>query len=387
MLTFTGFSGINNVQPAYRLKDADLVTAADVDIGLTGELSRRAGYTEVSALCHKNLHQSKGFMLATVGGVLTAIWPSGDRHVIHPALGHGRVRYCNLPDGRTSFSNGLIHGMTDGITGADWSIPAPDLAATNAAHGALDPGSYRYHITFVRLADGLEGPATSSDPFDVTLGGVRFEALPERTGYAVNVYLSGKDGEGAYLAGVAMGTEFAFAGRNAELVLPCRTLDLIPVPVGTLTATWRGRILVVQGRVLWATMPGTTHLCQWRDFKQFDADITAVQPVENGVYVGTTGGLIYLGGVQFDGLTYKDTQAGAVVLGSGVIAPGSSIKLGDGSGQGDAMLCIAGGYIVGGFDGGVLSRLTDDRYHTVAAEVSATYREINGIPQYIAVPQ
>ena len=116
MLTFESFTGINNVLPGHRRSSGELASALNVDIGLTGEIARRGGYSEASALCHKNLHQSTGYMLATVGGALTAIWPNGDRHVVHPALGFSRVRYCNLPDGRTLFSNGLIHGMTDGLT-------------------------------------------------------------------------------------------------------------------------------------------------------------------------------------------------------------------------------------------------------------------------------
>lgn len=51
MLTFASFSGINNVQPSERLTPrpktgvTPLAAAADVDIGITGELSRRAAFS------------------------------------------------------------------------------------------------------------------------------------------------------------------------------------------------------------------------------------------------------------------------------------------------------------------------------------------------------
>ena len=48
---------------------------------------------------------------------------------------------------------------------------------------------------------------------------------------------------------------------------------------------------------------------------------------------------------------------GRVVLGSGVSVPGKSIKL------------------------------TEGKYVTSATEVAATFREINGVPQYLAIPQ
>lgn len=389
MLTFKGFTGINNVLPEKRRSGSDLTRALNVDIGLTGDITRRGGYTEESALCHKNIWQADGFKLATCGSVLTAIHPNGDRHVIHPALGPERVWYCNLPDGRTTYTNGLIQGVTDGLTNAERSVPAPgSLGAPGMAFGLLHPGQYRYHLTHVRLADRLEGPALSSQPVAIEHGGLRLDGLAQRDGHETHVYLSGPDGEGAYLAGVATGNSFEYTGNNAALVLPCRTLGAQPFPVGTITAFWRGRVLVAQGDVLWASRSAMPHLSDWRDFKPMGAAITVIQPVDDGIYVGTAKDLIFLAGTTWDQLAYVPTRRGPVVPGSGVTAPGDRIKLGDGAGNGTAMLCIAGGEIVAGFGSGQTTSLTDGRYRTTATEVCATFREVEGgIPQYLAVPQ
>ena len=153
------------------------------------------------------------------------------------------------------------------------------------------------------------------------------------------------------------------------------------------TAFWRGRVLVAQGSVLWASRPSAPHLADWRDFKQFPAAITAVQPVDDGIYVGTAQDLVYLSGSAWDQLSYTPTKRGPVVLGSGVPAPGNRLKLGEGIGGGAAMLCIAGGEVVAGFSGGQTSSLTGERYRTAATEVCATFREVDGVPQYLAVPQ
>lgn len=387
MLTFAEFTGINNQAPEHRMGGTDLVQATDVDIGLTGDISRRGGYVEVTDQCHKNLHQAQGFMLATCGNALTAIHPGGARHVIHPALGPERIWYCDLPDGRTTYTNGLIHGVTDGLVGMDRSVPVPaTLGLADASFGALHPGQYRYHLTHMRLADRLEGPAISSAPIAIDQGGLRLDGLPVRAGHAINVYLSGKDGEGAYLAGTTTERSFEFGGNNAALVLPCRTLGAQPFPVGTITAFWRGRVLVAQGDVLWASRPSAPHLADWKDFKQLPSSITTIQAVDDGVYVGTADDLIWLGGTTWDGLTFTPTKRGPVVKGSGVSADGDCLKLGDGTGTGTAMLCIAGGEIVAGFAGGQTSSLTGGRYRTMATEVCATFREVNGIPQYMAVP-
>lgn len=367
---------------------SELVAALDVDLGLTGEISRRAGFASTSPLCHKNLHQAAGYMLATVESDLTAIHPNGDRHIVAESLGMERVWYCDLPDGRTAFSNGLIHGITDGLTGKPWAIPTPEsVGALAQAAGSLHPGRYAYHLTYVR-ADGLEGPAASAVPVQVDSGGVYIAGMPVLDGHTINVYLSGHDGAGAYLAGSTANGEFLFGGKNDTLVLPCRTVGLSPAPVGTLAAFWRGRVLVAQGSTLWATMPHAPHLLDMRrDFKQMGARITLIQPVDDGVYVGTDAGLSFLGGEQWDQLTYQATGLGAVVLGSGATVPGNRIKLGDGVGSGTAMMCIAGGHIVAGFNGGQAYAMTEGAYKTDVAEVAATFREVGDIPQYVAIPQ
>ncbi|WP_177340755.1 hypothetical protein [Comamonas thiooxydans] len=386
MLTFKSFTGINNVQPEHRLKASDLLAAKDVDIGLDGEVSRRSGYQRLSEVCHKNLWQGAGFQLATTEGALVSIAAHGLTTVLWPNIGPERVWYCNLPDGRTLFSTGLQRGVTDGVTAWPLTVPEPtSLGALDFAFGELEPGQYRYGLSHVRLSGRAEGPVRVSEPVSVLQGGLRLDGLPQLPGHALNVYLSGRDGEGMFFAGTAVERSFEYGGRNSELVLPARTLGAQVLPDGTLMAFWRGRVLVAQGKVLWASRPAVPHLSDWRDFKPMTADITALVSVDTGIYVGTTQDLIFLGGETFDGLSYTATKRGSVVLGSGIEAPGHRLALGDGTGAGAAMLCIAGGEVVAGFDGGQTTSLTANRFKTQAKEVSAAFREVNGIPQYMAV--
>ena len=124
MMTFDKFSGINNVLPSERLPPDALTVVTNVDIGLSGELRRRQGYAKVSPDAHTNLHEAAGTLLATVGlnGDLTNV---GTSAVLYPSLGHDRVWYCDLPDGRTAFSNGLICGVTDWVSATGWGVPTP----------------------------------------------------------------------------------------------------------------------------------------------------------------------------------------------------------------------------------------------------------------------
>lgn len=388
MLTFSAFKGINNAQPTERLGENELATATNVDIGLSGEISRRDGYTEVSALCHKNLHQADGFMLATCNGDLVKS-DGATQTVLQASLGSDRVWYCNLPGGRTAFSNGLICGITDGITTTKWGVPTPEsLGALTEVAGDLFPGDYRYSLTYVRLADGLEGAPAHAEPVALADGGLVLTGLPELAGHKINVYLTGADGVQAYFAGSTNNAAFSFTGKNTQLVLPCRTEMLEPAPAGTVTALWRGRVLVAVGPVLYASMPHRhEHFMRSRDFKQFSAPITLVQPVEGGIWVGTEKELAFLAGTEFDGLVFRSAMPGAVVLGSGVRVPMGQLVRGDATNSADAMVCIADGVLVAGYADGASARLTEGRYATAVTEVAATFRMVDRIPQYIAVPQ
>lgn len=389
MLTFEKFTGINNVVPSHRLKKTELVTAADVDIGLTGELKRRSGYAESAATCHKNLWQADGFMLATVAGNDLKAFVGASYTTVSASLGVERVWYCNLPDGRTTFSNGSINGITNGTVTTAWGVPIPTgLGAIADVAGSLFPGDYQYQLTYRRTADGLESGPLYSNPTAIAAGGIALTGLPTLAGHTINVYLTSTNGGTAFYAGNTATSSFTYTGANDALVLPCRTENLSPAPVGTVTAFWRGRVLVAQGSVLWASMAGRwQHFNLRRDFKQFSANITLIQPVDGGIFVGTEDELCFLAGVEFDKLTYVQKAKGRVVLGSGVAVRGELLQQREGAGVGSAMVCIADRVITAGFSDGQITRMTEGRYVTDVTEVSATFRMVDRIPQYIAVPQ
>jgi hypothetical protein len=390
MLTFKAFTGINNAQPTHRLGTSELTAALNVDVGLSGEVSRRAGYSQLYGTCHKNLWQANGFKLATIAGNdLYAISPSWAYTLVSASLGTSRVWYCNLPDGRTTFSNGAINGITSGGASVGWGVPIPtSLGAIADVSGSLFAGDYQYQLTYRRTADGLESGPLYSNPNTITAGGIALTGLPTLTGHTINVYITGHNGGTAYYAGNTATSTFSYTGTNATLVKPCRTEMLSPAPVGTVTAFWRGRVLVAQGSVLRASMAGRwQHFNMRRDFKQFSAPITLIQPVDGGIFVGTTKELCFLAGTEFDKLTYVQVINGSTVLGSGVTVRGELLKQGEGAGLGSAMVCIADSVVVAGFSDGQIVRLTEGRYSTAVTEVAATFRMNGRIPQYIAVPQ
>lgn len=388
MLKFDSFKGINNVMPPERLEKSELVSALNVDISNNGQLLRRQGYAQVIAECHRNLWQGPAFKLCTLGaGELVSIVGTTET-VVHEALGPDRVWYCRLPDGRVVFSNGLIGGITDGSTSHLIGVPLPDSGGTfTSIPGQLHPGLYQWALTHTRLSDGLEGGTTYGDAVDVQEGGILLTGLPVRDGYSTTVYLTGANGDTFFLAGLAVGGSFSYTGANDALSAPCHSLLLAPMPVGILPAFWRTRLLMAVGNTLVASQPNRWEIHDpAKDVKQFSARITLVQPVHDGLYVGTDEELAFLSGTTFDGLSFVRSIPGPVLLGSGVSV--GADRIGEGATKGDAMICIANRLICAGMPGGAVNQMTEDRYEVDASitEVQAAFREVRGIPQYLATP-
>jgi hypothetical protein len=394
MATLKSYAGINNVAPANELSLEDFASASNIDLDLNGKPGRRAGYASDSATVHKNLWKAKPCTLATRGAAGDLVNVDSGA-VLHAGLGHTpRVWYCDLPDGRTIYSNGVTQGVVNAAASAvaSWGIPLPNLAGVAAANtaGNLHAGDYQWALTHQRLADGIEGgPSYKSGVVAVTTGGISFTGIPVPAGYRTNVYLTSHNGSERYLAGFTTNGSFSFTGKNKDLVLPCRTDWMNPAPAGKLLGFWRGRALVAVGTALFASRPHSWELYDLvRDFKNFSANITLVQPVDGGIWVGTEKELAFLGGNTWDQLARVVKVTAGAVLGSGCKVPGEWIRVGKGRGQGDAMVCIADGWLVAGFADGSLVPLSQDRYRVSASEVSAAFRLVgNDLPQYIALPQ
>ena len=77
-MKFTNFTGINNVQPSERLGESDLAQAVNVDVGLSGEVARRQGFTTLDATLPVGwLHERKDCTLVVSGSDLIAVSLNG----------------------------------------------------------------------------------------------------------------------------------------------------------------------------------------------------------------------------------------------------------------------------------------------------------------------
>ena len=101
MLKLKKFTGINNQLPPERMAPEDLVAATNVDIGLTGEISRRSGYQLIHSDCHKNLFEARDFLLATVNHDKSRCYAINDRDLKNSCLaqvGNDKSRCYSIQD-------------------------------------------------------------------------------------------------------------------------------------------------------------------------------------------------------------------------------------------------------------------------------------------------
>lgn len=159
-------------------------------------------------------------------------------------------------------------------------------------------------------------------------------------------------------------------------------------PRATSIEAYKGRIYLAVDKTLWATELFQYHLVdRTRGFMQFEHDITLVMAVDDGLYVGTTGGLYFLKGV-FGQFTLSIVVADPVLPGSGSRVPINLVHPNARQGPmptGKAVVLMTTAGILACFDGGTAFNLTHDRVllpHGVSA--AALFRQDQGANSYIA---
>lgn len=191
----------------------------------------------------------------------------------------------------------------------------------------------------------------------------------------------GEAGAGQWVSPVVRPTETLGAIRGKQLTAP---------PNATSMEAYKGRIYLANGRVLWATEMYLYDLVdKTKNFMMFEADITMIAAVDDGMYVGTTEELLFIAGTLNEGFKLTHIIASGVVAGSAVLVPYSkaipqarSGPVPEGSGP---MFMTSAGIIVG-MNGGNAFNLTQD--HMVfpdAVGAAALYREDQGANSYVAV--
>jgi hypothetical protein len=188
----------------------------------------------------------------------------------------------------------------------------------------------------------------------------------------------------------------------SPVLLPTPTLGPISgrllgkVPMATNLAYWNGRIYLACGRLLWATdLWLYDRVDQTRTFFQFEDDITMVDAVTDGLYVGTTSACYFLGYEKQIGGSIKDLKrtllmSYGVLMRSSVQVPAELIKpqisQDPQSPIKNAVMFLTHTGVIAGFDSGATYNLTQaDFLFPLAERASTMFRRQDGINQFVAV--
>lgn len=302
------FAGIKNTVSDRRLKEAELVSAVNVDIDDAGQLRRRRGRRQISALPHHSLKQLGDIVLVVRDGMLGQL--RGAAFTPIEQVGESPLAYVRVGD--------MIY------------------FASRTATGKI-----------------MEG-----------------QVMPW-----------GEQGAGQWVSPVTRPTETLGAIRGRQLTAP---------PTATILEHYRGRIYMAEGRVLWATELYLYDLVdRSRNFMMFEAEITMVAAVDDGIYVGTTTELVFLTGTLNDGFKLSPVAQAGVVAGSCVSVPyvkampqARTTAVPEGYGP---MFMTSDGIVLG-MPGGVAYNLTEKTVvFPDAVSAAALYREDQGANAYVAV--
>lgn len=187
------------------------------------------------------------------------------------------------------------------------------------------------------------------------------------------------DGQGLWLSQVIDTTDTLGAVSGQLLGDPIRA---------TCIEAYKGRIYLADGKTLWATELYQYHYTnRTRGFMQFEHEITLLMAVDNGLYVGTTGGLYFLQGV-FGSFKLSHINEDAVIRGSGQMVPGELVHpqaRNQPMPAGAAAVFMTSGGIMAGFDNGTCFNLTSGTMvFPTGVSAASLFRQDQGANSYVA---
>lgn len=327
MPTIKKFTGLNNVSPPRDARPGDLQTASNVLITDGGSIKRRSGKVEISNDPTHSLFAVDDVLYYVQDGALT-MNDLGPVALVDPLADAASWMYYALLNNQVYFSNGVDSGIISNGTALSWGVAAPEQPLLASTTGSGDPGTYLISLTYL-LSDGQESAASQTVAVNTTGGGITITNISASSDTRVThvcVYVSGPDGEagpkgsGLFRAlTLANGTTSATVTNLPSTGPECYTLNLSPMPAGKFIGFYRGRMYVAVGQFLLYSEPWAYALTALdHNFLPFETDIIAVIYLENGIWVGTTKGCMFLAGTDPEaegGFNIKSRLAGACLTG------------------------------------------------------------------------
>lgn len=385
--TFEKFLGLRNTVSEESFELGDLSVALNTDVTDALRAQRRAGYAATAVTAAVHSFWSNGSVALMVNGSdLVEVQPDYSTRVIRTGLSVGARMYYTIIGNRVFYSNGIENGVFSNGQSRTWGLQAPTkLPLADPIGGSLPAGIYQYALTYVR-GDGQESGTGRSGLVSLTVpGGIRFYDMPASADPSVTykrLYVSPVNGDALWLL-MALPNAATDATYTVERTgtLPLTTQFLSPALPGTHLAAFSGHLLLARGATLYRSEPFAPELFDLRKGLPFPARITLVAPVDDGVYLGTEVGVIWLPGRDPEKwIEQPRLDYGAI---PGTLAYTSAEEISD-QRQGPAAVFATTKGICAGLAGGSILNLTAARFnYPVMDEGAAVVRDSRGTVQYL----
>lgn len=255
-----------------------------------------------------------------------------------------------------------VYGPT-GVRDVCAATPA-GLAVQVATAGGLDAGKYAIAACF---ADAWgEGPMSPVAFVDVPKGG---GMVIQNWQLGMRVYRTLANGDILYR--VRAPDSFIGAG---EIGAQEASHGLDPIPPGEIIRQWKGRLLSVRANTLYFSEPFRYGVCSRRyGFMRFPTAIRFLEPVDGGIFVGQSDGVLFVSGTEPKSMQVQKTESATPIARSSMILKSTSLYPMEGVSGELACWLSEKGYVLGLSNGQILSmqqsriRLSGSRAETVLA--------------------
>ena len=319
--------GVNTRLAAHALPNGTLRNAVNVDIDSTGRIKRRQGYQRLLAGQAHSLWADANNLLLVLDGDLVRVNPdTPETTLIRADVGTDPISYAQVAN-LLYYGNRTVRGRLDLYTGTHYNAfgPAnPEGAPTLmvGSEGALPAGTYQLVLTFISALGEESGAGLASTIELTTAGSIRLTHIPQGDASKVRIYCTTPNGiellkQTDLVKGI---TEYELTTITRGKLLATQFLE--PLPAGDLLRYFRGRLYLADGPVVWHSQPIHYGLYAPDDdyLPPFAADITLLEPVEEGIYIGA-GGTWFLHGSGPADFVLRFIDAETPIPGTGLSVP------------------------------------------------------------------
>lgn len=286
--------------------------------------------------------------------------------------------------GKIFVTDGSRHYEIEGDVVRAWGLPVPQVTLAPAS-GSLSPGTYLVQVAFVDARGNEGGVSTLVSATLASATGILVSVSNQSIEcVGANIYISGTGQKiTSYLTTVALGKlPYIVQGDDVTTTDPPKTLQMTgPISNAAGIFSFRAFMLMWRDGVVFRSEATEPHLFHADNIMQFGGDVTACEAVKDGMWVGTTKGLIWVEGSESEGWIPVTKAFDAVLRGSTRLQGEKVPKLR--TNELIALFVTASG-LVAGLPGGQMVPLTDNTYiFDAMLRASIAYVERDNLRQIV----